>query len=279
MIYPETHWQTATPAAQGVDPDKLAEALRFVESMAGPDGIKQALVIRNGYLIWQNHDIDNRHIIWSCTKSFLSTCLGLLWDDGKNPQAPDLEIIIRHTLQAQKVLNDLMRFARSKPETGVIDLTEAMAFIARVFHVRADKMGIQIVTDVQSNLPKVRGDEAAVEQILSNIVINSIDALEEHPDMRPGRIALSALSDRKTNEVILTVMDNGPGIPESYLSRVFDPFFTTKEVGRGTGLGLSVVYGLVKDMEGRIEVHNHDGAIFTITFKATGEKTSDDPTL
>ena len=83
MIYPETHWQTATPAAQGVDPDKLAEALRFVESMAGPDGIKQALVIRNGYLIWQNRDIDNRHIIWSCTKSFLSTCLGLLWDDGK----------------------------------------------------------------------------------------------------------------------------------------------------------------------------------------------------
>ena len=203
----------------------------------------------------------------------------LLWDDGKNPQAPDLEIIIRHTLQAQKVLNDLMRFARSKPETGVIDLTEAIAFIARVFHVRADKMGIQIVTDVQSNLPRVRGDEAAVEQILSNIVINSIDALEEHPDMRPGRISLSAFSDRKTNEVILTVMDNGPGIPDSHLSRVFDPFFTTKEVGRGTGLGLSVVYGLVKDMEGRIEVYNQDGAIFTITFKATGEKTSDDPTL
>ncbi len=73
-------------------------------------------------------------------------------------------------------------------------------------------------------------------------------------------------------------MDNGPGIPESHLSRVFDPFFTTKEIARGTGLGwLSVVYGL--DVEGHIEVHNHDGAIFTIAFKATGEKTSDDPTL
>ncbi|MFH0727025.1 MAG: DUF3365 domain-containing protein [Pseudomonadota bacterium] len=202
----------------------------------------------------------------------------LLWDDGKNPQAPDLEIIIRHTLQAQKVLNDLMRFARSKPEAGQIDLNEAMAFIARVFHVRADSLGIRIVTDIQPNLPGVRGDEATVEQILSNIVINSLDALEEHPDLRPGRITLSAFSDLRSGEVILTITDNGPGIPEPHLSRVFDPFFTTKEVGRGTGLGLSVVYGLVKDMEGRIEVQSHDGAIFTITFKAAGEKVSDDPT-
>lgn len=201
----------------------------------------------------------------------------LLWDDGNSPQAPDLEIIIRHTLQAQKVLTDLMRFARSKPAAGDIDLTEAILFIARVFHVRADRMGIEIVTEIAPNLPGVRGDEAAVEQILSNILINSIDALEERADLRPGRIALSAMYDRRTSEVVLTVADNGPGISEPHLSRIFDPFFTTKDVGRGTGLGLSVVYGLVKDMGGRIDVQNRNGAVFTITFKAAGEKTTHEP--
>jgi CubicO group peptidase (beta-lactamase class C family) len=83
MIYPETDWQPAPPASQGVDDGKLNEAVRFVKSMSGADGLSQALVICNGYLIWHGDDIDNHHIIWSCTKSFMSTCLGLLWDDGK----------------------------------------------------------------------------------------------------------------------------------------------------------------------------------------------------
>jgi len=202
----------------------------------------------------------------------------LLWDDGKSDNRADLDIIIRHTLQAQKVLQDLMRFARPKiRDTGAIRLAEAVSFIARVFQVRAAKLDITIVQSVSPDLPPVLGDPSAVEQILTNIVINSIDALEESNTDRPGRISISGHYDQKEGEVVLTIADNGPGIPEEDLSRVFDPFFTTKEVGKGTGLGLSVVYGLVHDLGGRVEAKNRDGAMFTVWFRAAKEEHAGTP--
>jgi len=188
----------------------------------------------------------------------------LLWDDGRSPQAQDLDIIIRHTLQAQKVLQDLMHFARPKPGArGEIQLAEAAAFIARVFQVRAAKQHVRMVTDIDPDLPPVEGDPAAVEQILTNLVVNAIDALEGATADRPGRVTISARADA-AGGVVLSVADNGPGIPEADRGRIFDPFFTTKPVGRGTGLGLAVVYGLVQDLGGSIDFENRDGAVFTI---------------
>jgi C4-dicarboxylate-specific signal transduction histidine kinase len=83
-----------------------------------------------------------------------------------------------------------------------------------------------------------------------------------------GRIDLQVRHDRAAGEVVLTVADNGPGIASEHKSRIFDPFFTTKEVGRGTGLGLAVVYGLVRDMGGRVEVVNREGAVFFVRLPA-----------
>jgi two-component system, NtrC family, sensor kinase len=191
----------------------------------------------------------------------------LLWDNGKSEHADDLGIIIRHTLEAQKVLQDLLRFARSKPDLmTALRLADTVEFISRVFQVRAAKNGITIVPKVPPDLPTIMGDPRALEQVLSNIVINSIDSLEEGLDGKSGRIDISGCHDKATGCVILTISDNGPGIPEENLSRVFDPFFTTKAVGKGTGLGLSIVYGLVRDLGGRIEVENRDGAVFTLYF-------------
>ncbi|MBI4804545.1 MAG: DUF3365 domain-containing protein [Desulfovibrio sp.] len=191
----------------------------------------------------------------------------LLWDDGLSPHAKDLDIIIHHTLQAQKVLEDLMRFARPKPETvGEVELTATVEFIARVFRGKASKTGISIETDLSEGLPLVRANTSALEQILSNLILNSLDALEEQQEQErsePGRIRIEAKQSDAT-EVLLIVRDNGPGIPAEYVNRLFDPFFTTKSVGRGTGLGLSVVYGLVRDLGGHIEVASDHGAVFTI---------------
>jgi C4-dicarboxylate-specific signal transduction histidine kinase len=75
--------------------------------------------------------------------------------------------------------------------------------------------------------------------------------------------------------MLLIVRDNGPGFPTEYVNRLFDPFFTTKSVGQGTGLGLSVVYGLVRDLGGHIEAAGDDGAVFTIHLLA-GKEESDD---
>jgi signal transduction histidine kinase len=192
----------------------------------------------------------------------------LLWDDGKSPHAADLDIIIRHTLQAQKVLQDLMRFARPKSEAvGAIHLAETVGFIARVFQVQAEKQHVRILVDVAPDLPAILGDAAAMEQILTNTVVNALDALEGATAEQPGRITITAVPDTAAGQVILTIADNGPGIPEEDRPRVFDPFFSTKAVGRGTGLGLAVVYGLVRNLGGTIDVESRDGAVFTIRLR------------
>ncbi len=197
----------------------------------------------------------------------------LLWDDGNSEHAEDLNIIIRHSLQAQKVLQDLMRFASPKPVlTGPVRLAESVEFIARVFEVRAARHNITIEASVGPDLPPLLGNAEALEQILTNIVINSMDALEESNSHRPGRILISGVFNAETGEVVLTIADNGPGIPVDDLPRLFDPFFTTKEVGKGTGLGLAVVYGLVRDLGGRVEVENRNGAVFTMCFIAAKEE-------
>ncbi len=101
-----------------------------------------------------------------------------------------------------------------------------------------------------------------------NLVQNALDAVTETP--RP-RIAVSA--GRAGGKVRLTIADNGPGIAADHLLKVFDPFFTTKPVGSGTGLGLWISYGIVRDHGGVIEVANgpEGGAQFTVTLPAPEE--------
>jgi CubicO group peptidase (beta-lactamase class C family) len=82
-VFPAQQWQEATPESQGVDAAKLEVALGYLRANSGPDGVNQVMIVRNGYVIWQGPEIDKVHGIWSCTKSFTSTVLGLLIDDGK----------------------------------------------------------------------------------------------------------------------------------------------------------------------------------------------------
>ncbi|WP_243310416.1 c-type heme family protein [Fundidesulfovibrio agrisoli] len=189
----------------------------------------------------------------------------ILWDDGKSPHAPDLDIIIRHTLQARKVLEDLLRFARPKPESlEDVNLADTVEFLARVFRGKASRANLSIVTDLPPDLPPVRANSSSLEQILTNLMLNAMDALEDQGQEAPGLIQVSARTGPDGSEVLLTVRDNGPGIPPEYAGRIFDPFFTTKSVGKGTGLGLCVVYGLVRDLGGHIEVRSEGGAVFTV---------------
>lgn len=82
-VFPDEDWSQATPQSQGVDAAKLDEAVEYLRANSGPDGVNQALIVRHGYVIWHGSEIDTVHGIWSCTKSFTSTVLGLLIDDGK----------------------------------------------------------------------------------------------------------------------------------------------------------------------------------------------------
>jgi C4-dicarboxylate-specific signal transduction histidine kinase len=123
---------------------------------------------------------------------------------------------------------------------------------------------------------EVMGHVDQLEQVLINLMVNARDALlsrkEKDRELQPW-ISLAAEQDER--QIRLAVQDNGGGIDPRLLERIFEPFFTTKEVGVGTGLGLSVSYGIVDQMGGQLSVSNVDeGARFVITLPIGGASSS-----
>ncbi len=180
-------------------------------------------------------------------------------------QQKDLEVIIKHTRQARRVLGDLLNFARPTVNKDQIsDLCAVATSVAEVFRVQAEKKGGRISVRCGTNLPDIRVESDVIEQVVVNLLLNSLDAVPEGN----GEIRLEVESDPGRHEVVLVVTDNGPGIAEHDLGQVFDPFFTTKEVNKGTGLGLTLVYGIMQDLGGSVQVENSPGggARFTLGF-------------
>jgi CubicO group peptidase (beta-lactamase class C family) len=83
MHFPGKDWQVVKPEDEGLDPDKLAAAIEHLKTNAGRDGVKELVIVRRGRIVWHGEDVDKVHGVWSCTKSFTSTALGLLIDDTK----------------------------------------------------------------------------------------------------------------------------------------------------------------------------------------------------
>jgi CubicO group peptidase (beta-lactamase class C family) len=83
IAFTGAQWEERSPQSQGIDPEKLTAAVRYLEENAGSDGVKELVIVRNGHMVWKGTDIDKVHGVWSCTKSFVSTVLGLLIEDGK----------------------------------------------------------------------------------------------------------------------------------------------------------------------------------------------------
>ena len=132
---------------------------------------------------------------------------------------------------------------------------------ARVLCSTSISKNVTIDTSETDNLPDVLGDHQQLEQVFVNLLINASDAMAEEVGSQiniSGRIL--------GNYVVLTIADNGPGIPQDLLEKIWDPFFTTKPVGKGTGLGLSISFGIIEAHAGKIKVRNTSGgAEFTIT--------------
>jgi len=176
----------------------------------------------------------------------------------------DLEVIERHTIRAQKILQDLLDFARPKAAgSGTCRLNHIAGKSVQFFQVQADKKGVDLNLDLTEEDPAVCCAENVVEQILSNLLLNALEAVPQS-----GWIVVRTRIKADDQEMILEVQDSGPGVPDAFMDTIFDPFFSTKEVGRGTGLGLAVVYGMVQDVGGSIRVENTPGACFRIFLPA-----------
>jgi len=158
-----------------------------------------------------------------------------------------------------RIVRQLLDFARKRPaERQPCDFSAAARAVAEMLGSLARKHGVELAVEAPEPgvvAPAVRGE---VEQVMTNLVVNAIQASPAHGRVTLGVAPVVAALPRSADAtprpgVAVTVVDQGPGIPADVAPHVFDPFFTTKEVGTGTGLGLSVSYGIVEEHGGFIE--------------------------
>jgi signal transduction histidine kinase len=174
----------------------------------------------------------------------------------------DLEVIERQAKRAHGIVREMLDYARPKSEqTAICDLNELVRRNVALFSVQAEKKKVMLSRDPAEDLPRIAADESAVEQILSNLILNAIDAAGEG-----GWVRVVTSFSAEAGKAYLEVRDSGPGIAEDQKHQIFDPFYSTKDVGQGTGLGLTVVYGLVQEHGAEIEVGTETGAVFSIGF-------------
>ncbi len=180
-----------------------------------------------------------------------------------------LEVMKREADRAAQIVANLRRLARDTQEDESprrpVDMNDV---IRHVLQVRAYTLGtrnVQVTAELDEDLPPVSGDRGQMEQVLLNLVVNAEQALE---GLSGPRLTVRSIATERGMAVV--VADNGPGIPEHQVERIFDPFFTTKAPGEGTGLGLSLVHGIVADHGGRVHVESEpgEGTTFRIDFPA-----------
>ena len=175
----------------------------------------------------------------------------------------DLESVLAASDRAADLTAQLLSFSRqSVVETKVLDLNQVLS---KTFKMLRRLIGedIRLESELDPALKLVRADLGQMEQILMNLAVNARDA------MPSGGIILFATANVR-DTVQLSVSDSGCGMPPEVQARIFEPFFTTKEVGKGTGLGLATVYGIVQDYGGSVEVTSRpgQGTTFKISFPA-----------
>jgi PAS domain S-box-containing protein len=181
--------------------------------------------------------------------------------------------IAAQTERASGIIRELRTVAR-KPSNDAqpFDLSDCARVGDDLLHEQLRTARVLLELDLpQGPGPRVRGEASRLQQVIINLALNARDAIvgrETQPMVGPlGHVILRVGKDQSGRHAVLTVEDNGPGIPDSVLPRLFQPFFTTKPAGKGTGLGLSISYDIVRRMGGEITADNRPegGARFRIT--------------
>jgi two-component system, NtrC family, sensor kinase len=169
-------------------------------------------------------------------------------DNLNEQQTEDIERIIKASLYTREIIKKLMIFSRQMPrQVSTINLNDIVENILYFIDVRFQSRGITIIKQLDKNLPDLQADEVQMSQVLVNLITNSVHAMPNGGD-------IEVITKRKSGGIVLTVKDSGVGMAPEVREKIFEPFFTTKPVGQGTGLGLSVVQGIVDSHNGKITV-------------------------
>jgi two-component system, NtrC family, sensor kinase len=172
-------------------------------------------------------------------------------DIPSGPMRERLDKLVNEGRRMKKIVENLLRFSRQRAvDRQSVDLRPVVQDVLalREYYVRT--RGLQVLVEIQEDLPKVAVDEDQFKQILLNLVNNAIDAVEALRETK--QISIRAFASG--NRAIIEVEDTGPGFAD--MNRALDPFYTTKPVGKGTGLGLSICYGIIKEHDGEIRLEN-----------------------
>jgi GAF domain-containing protein len=180
------------------------------------------------------------------------------------PLRRPVELMVSQGDRMAKIVRNLLYFARQRPpERTSVDLQETLE---QTLALRLNQLaisGISVRREYSQSLPPIAADSHQLQQVFLNLLLNAEQAILGAG--RAGEIVVRTAPGPTADTVVAQVVDDGPGISAEDLGRVFEPFYTTKEVGQGTGLGLSVSYGIVQEHGGRLSVESRPGATtFTV---------------
>ncbi len=207
----------------------------------------------------------------------LSMLLERLMAKGEYPAGREAEfrkylgLISAETARVGRIVSDLLAFSRrSKPQRAPADLNKLVRTTLGLADHKLKLISAEVVLDLQESLPLVECDSSQIQQVILNLVLNGAQAMQPRGG---GQLTIrTRLADQDSVE--LCVQDTGEGVAPENLSKIFDPFFTTKAEGKGVGLGLAVLYGIVKAHEGEVEVTSQRdvGTTFTVTLPLKSQK-------
>jgi signal transduction histidine kinase len=187
-------------------------------------------------------------------------------DDERAKQS--LATIVTQVERITKIMNQFLAFARRRPaERRAVGVTDIVEDSLEMLRERLARHQIQVVAEIPEAVPLVHADPDQMSQVLLNLFINALHAMPEGGTLK---VTVKPQAD----VVALLIADTGHGIPREHLGKIFTPFFTTKEIGKGTGLGLTVVHGIIEEHGGKIAVESEPGKGTTFTILLPIEHTA-----
>ncbi len=210
-----------------------------------------------------------------------ATLHSLSFDELMADMADIIDAIKIGSARINRIVNNLKDFARLDENTHFqpVNINSVVEHAMTIAGAQVRKSADLVKIDLADDMFSIKGHPQKLEQVLVNLLINAAHAI---PDKKNGRVSVRTKVVRPLGAVMVEVEDNGVGIPGEHMDRLFDPFFTTRRAGGGTGLGLSVSYGLVKEHGGMIGVQSRTGAgsRFMVFLPADGAEALDlNPTI
>jgi two-component system, NtrC family, sensor kinase len=166
-----------------------------------------------------------------------------------------LRLIDTESARCSTIVGNLLSFSREqKMEQKDFQLNDVIQKVVSLFNHKFQLNQVRLNLDLSEDLPQMEGDPGQIQQCLVNLLFNAMEAMHEG-----GRVTVRTRWEASQNLIRLEVEDTGVGIPQEMMSQIFEPFYSTKEQDKGVGLGLSVVYGIIKEHHGSIRVTSEEG--------------------